>query len=222
MLLSVGSMTSTEDSPYTMQEYVVRFGDESSSSAGFQIVSAASLSGAEVSVWGIPRDGATLISISDPVLPSDASGQEPSTKRLRGVLEPKNFRSEKNVPDGVPLSTWISGVSTEPLPGFSTKLRFMVAPQPSWEMKEIFVHSSTTAGDAKHFLQQYSIPSSTAELYGTISKAKLPWHKRLLEGSNNNWAPMEDRVMVPSSFRLEFHVPSFVAFHGVLPIWCQT
>ena len=98
MLLSVGSMTSTEDSPYTMQEYVVRFGDESSSSAGFQIVSAASLSGAEVSVWGIPRDGATLISISDPVLPSDASGQNHPPKDFEVFWSPKTSGPKKTCP----------------------------------------------------------------------------------------------------------------------------
>jgi hypothetical protein len=170
-------------------------------------------------VWGIPRDGATLISISDPILPSDAPGKDPAKKQIRGVLEPKNFRTEKNVPDGVPLSTWLSGVIPEPLPGFSTKLRLLVAPQPSWEMKEIFVHSSTTAGDAKHYLQQYSIPSTDSELYGTVSKVKLPWHKKLLEGSNHNWAPIEDRVMVPSSVRLDFSMQSFIVIHCVNSIW---
>ena len=204
-------MPNGEEGPY-LHEYVVRFGDETPAAAGFQIVSSSSLVGSEVAMWGPNRDGDTVISIIDPAASSQLENPEPAPKRLRGVLEPKRSRTEENCPDDVPLCTWLSGVSPEPLPGFMTKLRFLVAPQPSWSIKEIFVHSSTTAGDARHYLKEHSLPANEAELFGTVSKEKIPWHKRLLEGSHHNWAPTEDRVLIPSSFRLDLFMVNVRVF----------
>ncbi len=122
------------------------------------------------------------------------------------------MRTEENCPDDVPHCTWVSGVSPEPLPGFMRNFASLCRHNPVGQSKRFFVHSSTTAGDAKHYIKQDSIPSPEAELFGTVSKEKVHWHKRLLEGSPHNWAPMEDRVFIPSSFRLRLFMVCFGVF----------
>ena len=204
-------MTSRDSEGPYVHEYVVRFGDDAEASSGFEIVSSSSLVGSEVSFLGTRRDGGTVMSIIHPAASCDEPS-EPAPKRYRGYLEPPKTRTEQNCPADVPLCTWLSGVSAEPLRGFETRLRFLVAPQTSWTVKEIWVHGSTTSGDAKHYLKQFSIPESEAQLFGLVSQEKIPWHKKLLEGSHTNWAPTEDRVLIPSSFRLDLFMVSFGVF----------
>jgi hypothetical protein len=51
-------------------------------------------------------------------------------------------------------------------------------------------------------------------LFGLVSQEKIPYWKKLLEGSQVNWAPTEDRVLIPSSARLDF----FIKFFGVFEL----
>ena len=186
-----------------VQTYVVRMEDNFEPAFGFQIVSEQSLHGSAVSFHGVSRDQDTLMTITKPGTSTDEL-PEPAVKRFRGFLEHKQTRTPDNCPSDIPVETWESGVSLEPRRLFETKLRFLVAPTESWSMKEVWVSASTTAADAKHFLQQHSLPQSQAQLVGLVSQVKIPWHKKLLEGSQENWAPTEDRVLIPSTSRLDF------------------
>ena len=186
-----------------VQTYVMRLEDDVGPAFGFEIVSSQSLHGSEISFLGVSRDQDALMCITKPMTSTDEL-PEPSQKRFRGYLEPKQSRTPASCPSDIPLETWLSGVSSEPCRLFETKLRFLVAPAASWTVKEVWVCGSTTAGDAKHYLQQHSLPQSEAQLVGLVSQVKIPWHKKLLEGSQENWAPTEDRVLIPSSARLDF------------------
>ena len=187
----------------TVQTYVMRLQDDVEPAFGFEIVSSQSLHGSEISFLGVSRDQDALMCITKPTTSADDM-QEPSQKRFRGYLEPKQNRTPACCPSDIPLETWLSGVSDVPCRLFETKLRFLVAPAASWTVKEVWVCGSTTAADAKHYLQQHSFPQSEAQLVGLVSQVKIPWHKKLLEGSQENWAPTEDRVLIPSSARLDF------------------
>jgi len=197
-----------------LHTYVMRPEDEHAPFLGFEIVSSESLHGSSVSFLGVSRDQDTLMTITKPGTSTDEQ-PEPAQKRFRGYLEPKQSRTESNRPGHIPASTWLSGVSDVPLPLFETKLRFLVAPAASWSVKEVYVCGSTTSADAKHYLQEHSLPQSEAQLVGLVSQVKIPWHKKLLEGSQENWAPTEDRVLIPSTSRLDF----VHAFSSVLDLW---
>ena len=186
-----------------VQTYVMRLEDEAGPAFGFEVVSSQPLHGSEISFLGVSRDQDALMCITKPGTSTDEL-PEPAQKRFRGYLEPKQSRTPASCPSDIPLETWLSGVSSEPCRLFETKLRFLVAPASSWTVKEVWVCGSTTAGDAKHYLKQHSLPESEAQLYGLVSKEHIPWHKKLLEGSQVNWAPTEDRVLIPSSARLDF------------------
>jgi len=186
-----------------VQTYVMRLEDDVGPAFGFEIVSSESLHGSAVSFLGVSRDQDTLMSITKPGTSTDEL-PEPAQKRFRGYLEPKHSRTSENRPSHIPMETWLSGVSDVPLPLFETKLRFLVAPAASWTVKEVYVCGSTTSADAKHYLQEHSLPQSEAQLVGLVSQVKIPWHKKLLEGSQENWAPTEDRVLIPSTSRLDF------------------
>jgi len=183
-----------------MQHYVGHFG-EAGAGDDFHIVSSASLEGSEVQVWAGSQNKGPVYTLTDASQAVSWQSSDPPAKRA--VLETVPTRNEENVPEGIPVTTWLSGISTEPLPGFGTKLKFLYAPQQHWSRVELWVHSSTTSGDAKHFLEQHSIPHDQAELFGTVSKTKIGWNKKLLEGSQENWAPIEDRVLIPSTSRLD-------------------
>ena len=191
-----------------VQTYVMRLEDDVGPAFGFEIVSSESLHGSTVSFLGVSRDQDTMMTITKPGTSTDEL-PEPAQKRFRGYLEPKQSRTSENRPSHIPMETWLSGVSTVPLPLFETKLRFLVAPTASWSVKEIYVCGSTTSADAKFYLQEHSLPQSEAQLVGLVSQVKIPWHKKLLEGSQENWAPTEDRVLIPSTSRLDFfmHFP---------------
>ena len=133
-------------------------------------------------------------------------GSDPPAKRYRAVLEPVRPRTEENVPAGVDVDSWLKGCSTVPLPGFTTKIKFLLAPQQYWTRVELWVHPTTTVGDAKHFLEAQSFPHGQAELFGTETKTKLGWREPLLVASEKNWSPLEDRVVVPSTTRLDMSV----------------
>jgi len=197
----------------SVQTYVMRLQDDVEPAFGFEIVSSQSLHGSAVSFLGVSRDQDTLMTITKPGTSTDEL-PEPAQKRFRGYLEPKQNRTPACCPSDIPLETWLSGVSDVPCRLFETKLRFLVAPAASWTVKEVWVCGSTTAADAKHYLQQHSFPQSEAQLVGLVSQVKIPYHKKLLEGSQENWAPMEDRVLIPSSARLDL----FMKFFGVFEL----
>ena len=193
----------SSDTP-AMQHYVGSFG--STGADDFHIVTSASLEGSEVQMWAGPQDKGPVYTLTDAGQSVAWQSSDPPAKRYRAVLETVRPRNEENVPEGVDLDTWLKGCSTVPLPGFSTKLKFLLAPQQYWTSVELWVHPTTTAGDAKHFLAAQSFPHHQAELFGTVSKTKMNWNKKLLEGSQENWAPVEDRVVIPSTSRLDLLV----------------
>ena len=186
-----------------VQTYVMRLEDEVDPGFGFEVVSSQSLHGSEIHFLGVSRAQDAVMCITTPATSTDEL-PEPAQKRYRGYLEPKQERTAASCPSDIPLETWLSGVSSEPCRLFETKLRFLVAPTASWSVKEIYVCGSTTSADAKHYLQEHSLPQSEAQLVGLVSQVKIPWHKKLLEGSQENWAPTEDRVLIPSTSRLDF------------------
>ena len=187
-----------------VQHYVGRF--DGAESDDFHIVTSASLEGSEVQMWAGPQDKGPVYTLTDAGQSVAWQSSDPPAKRHRAVLETVRPRNEENVPEGVDLDTWLKGCSTVPLPGFSTKLKFLLAPRQYWTSVELWVHSTTTAGDAKHFLAAQSFPHHQAELFGTVSKTKIGWNKKLLEGSQENWAPVKDRVVIPSTSRLDLLV----------------
>ena len=191
-----------------VQTYVMRLEDEVDPGFGFEVVSSQSLHGSEIHFLGVSRAQDAVMNITMPATSTDEH-PEPAQKRYRGYLEPKKERTAASCPSDIPLETWLSGVSSEPCRLFDTKLRFLVAPATSWTVKEVWVHGSTTAGDAKHYLQQHSLPQSEAQLFGLVSQEKIPYWKKLLEGSQVNWAPTEDRVLIPTSARLDFLIKFF-------------
>jgi len=192
-----------------MHEYVGRFDGEVGGGGDFFIVSAASLEGSEVQVSAGSQKG-PVYTLTDVAHSGSWQSSDPPAKRYRAILEAVRPRNEENVPHGIPVTTWLRGVSTEPLPDFDTKLTFLVSPQKHWSSVELWVHASTTSGDAKHYLEQQCLAHDQAELFGTVSKQKIGWNKKLLEGSHENWAPVEDRVLIPSNSRLDLLVGHFV------------
>ena len=193
----------SSDTP-AMQHYVGSFG--SSGADDFHIVTSASLEGSEVQMWAGPQDKGPVYTLTDASQSVTWEGEDPPKKKYRAVLEPVRPRTEENVPEGVDITAWLKGCSTVPVPGFHTKLRFLLAPQQYWTRVELWVHPTTTVGDAKHFLAAQSFPHEQAELFGTVTKTKIGWREPLLVASEKNWSPLEDRVVIPSTSRLDLLV----------------
>ena len=187
-----------------VQHYVGRF--DGAESDDFHIVTSARLEGSEVQMWTGSKDKAPVYTLTNAGQSVDWQRSDPPAKRYRAVLETVRPRTEENVPEGVDVDSWMKGCSTVPLPGFTTKLKFLLAPQQYWTRVELWVHPTTTAGDAKHFLAAQSFPHQQAELFGTVTKTKIGWANTVLVGSKQNWAPLEDRVVIPSTSRLDLLV----------------
>ena len=187
-----------------VQHYVGRF--DGAESDDFHIVTSASLEGSEVQMWSGSADKGPVYTLTDASQSVAWQSEDPPKKKYRAVLEPVRPRNEENVPEGVDITAWLKGCSTVPVPGFHTKLRFLLAPQQYWTRVELWVHPTTTVGDAKHFLEAQSFPHGQAELFGTETKTKLGWREPLLVASEKNWSPLEDRVVVPSTTRLDMPV----------------
>jgi hypothetical protein len=131
-----------------VQHYVGRF--DGAESDDFHIVTSASLEGSEVQMWSGSADKGPVYTLTDASQSVAWQSEDPPTKRYRAVLEPVRPRTEENVPAGVDVDAWLKGCSTVPVPGFTTKLRFLVAPQKYWTRVELWVHPTTIGFVARH------------------------------------------------------------------------
>ena len=194
------------DVPYPrMHQYLVNMGSTSAASDGFELVTKAhiDLEGATVMLWTQDKDKGPREPDVTPPETFLTSTQEPQWKRHKGSLSVKSGRTAANCPEGIEPETWIAGISTEEMPGFKM-LRFIYSPKECWSEKELWVTPTTTAGDCKAWLSQHvEMHHADTFLVGLTSQKKLDWHRRILESSPENWAPTEDRVLMPSNTRLD-------------------
>ena len=193
------------DTPWPhMHEYLVNMGSTSAASGGFELVTRAdvNLEGATVMLWTEQKDKGPRE--PDVTSPSESlTNEPPPMKRYKGSLSVKSNRTAWNCPDGIDVDTWIAGISTEEMPGF-TMVRFLYSPKECWSERELWVTSTTTAGDCKAWLSNHvAMHHTDTFLVGLTSQKKLEWQRRILEASPENWAPTEDRVLMPSNARLD-------------------
>ena len=179
--------------------------DTSASSEGFEIVTRADLNLEGASVIMFTRDKDKGPREPDVRSPETflTSEQPPQWKRHKGSLSVKSSRTAANCPEGIEPEVWIAGISREEMPGFRM-VRFLYSPKECWSEQELWVTSTTTAGDCKAWLSHHvGMHHTDTFLVGLTSQKKLEWQRRILEASPENWAPTEDRVLMPSNARLD-------------------
>lgn len=191
--------------PYVpMLQYLVHSGAASSETGGFELVvpPGVDLEGHQVLVWTESDVGSkktqTLSSAE-----SLATDETIPFKKYKATMSWQPTRTPANCPEGMPIDAWLEGVSREELPGFR-KVSFLYSPKECWIEQTLWVSSTTTGGDCKAWLSHHvQMHHADTMLVGLTSQKKLDWRQKILDPSPENWAPGEDRVLIPSNARLD-------------------
>jgi len=83
------------------------------------------------------------------------------------------------------------------------KISVVYAPWKSWRKADVWVSKDACSADVKMFLEQTTGHyNHKCMLVGVTSKSRLEPQSSVLMASSSNWAPLEDRVLVPTATRL--------------------
>jgi hypothetical protein len=127
---------------------------------------------------------------------------KPSGKRFKGRLfSTQKPRTAENIPEGMDSGTWENGVSGTFQKGWQ-KVSVVLAPKEAWSRHDVWIHPTTSAADLKAVMcERAGMQSGQTCLFGMTSQVKLPFEKTVLVATSENWAPIEHRVLVPTSMR---------------------
>ena len=93
-------------------------------------------------------------------------------------------------------------VSATRVPGWE-KIKICYAPPSTWQASELWVNRDATAADVKYHLETTTgWRGNHTCLVGMRTHTKLDFRQHILLAAQNNQAPLEPRVLMPSHSRL--------------------